>query len=88
MSVHSHRYMHLDVCLLRKSLSFAQAIYCADTFVIVIATKFKCVHKILKKKAHDLHELIWSFQYLYKNRKCDCDRGSLLTGKDKNGLHV
>lgn len=46
MSVHSHRYMHLAVCLLRKSLSSAQAIYCADPFVIVIATKFKCVHKI------------------------------------------
>lgn len=49
MSVHSHRYISLDLLFLRRHRSLAQAIYCADPFVIVIATKYKDVHKINKK---------------------------------------
>lgn len=86
ISVHSHRYVNLDLFFPRRHRPFVQATYCADPFVTAITTKYKNVHKIKKKiNVCAFHELIWSYQYLYENRKGKCHRGSLLIGKDKIG---
>jgi len=55
VSVPSHSYINLDLLFLRRYGSFAQAIYCADPLVIVIATKYKNMHRIKKK-----NQCMWS----------------------------
>lgn len=40
-SVRSHGYINLDLFFLRRHRSFAQAVYCADPFVMVTAAKYK-----------------------------------------------